>query len=125
MIYKGSDNYDLEATSSNSGRPAGGGIFGGSYGEAYGTSSLTANAWTHLAATYDGTTLRLFVNGTQVSSIARSGAIATSGGPLTIGGDPIYPQYFSGRIDEVRIYNRARTATEIQADMLLPIANGA
>ena len=65
------------------------------------------------------------MNGTQVSSVAGSGGIASSNGPLTIGGDPIYPQYFSGRIDEVRVYNRARTAAEIQADMLLPIASGA
>jgi hypothetical protein len=122
VIYKGSDNYYLEATSSNSGRPAGGGIFGGDYGEAYGTSNLAANTWTHLAATYDGTTLRLFVNGTQVSSSARSGSLATSNGPLSLGGDPLYGQYFSGRIDNVRIYNRALTPAQIQTDMATPIA---
>ena len=49
VIYKGSDDYYLEATSSNSGRPVVGGIFGGTYGETYGTSNLAANAWTHLA----------------------------------------------------------------------------
>jgi glucose/arabinose dehydrogenase/PKD repeat protein len=122
VIYKGNDDYYLEATSSNSGRPVGGGIIGGSYGEAYGTSNLAANAWTHLAATYDGTTLRLYVNGTQVSSVARSGAIATSNGVLSIGGDPLYGQFFEGRIDDVRIYNRALTQAQIQTDMATPIA---
>jgi hypothetical protein len=121
VIFKGNDNYYLEATSS-SGRPVGGGIFGGSYGEVYGTSNLAANTWSHLAATYDGTTVRLFVNGTQVSSIPRSGSIATSDGVLSIGGDPLYGQYFAGRIDDVRIYNAARTQAQIQTDMATPIA---
>jgi Concanavalin A-like lectin/glucanases superfamily len=112
VIYKGSDDYYLEATSSNSGRPVAGGIFGGTYGETYGTNNLASNAWTHLAATYDGTTLRLYVNGTQVSSIARSGTIKASAGPLTIGGDPLYGQYFTGRIDDVRIYDAALTQAQ-------------
>jgi glucose/arabinose dehydrogenase/chitodextrinase len=122
VIYKGNDDYYLEATSSNGGRPVGGGTFGGVNGETYGTSNLAATTWTHLAATYDGTTLRFFVNGTQVSSVARSGAIATSSGALSIGGDALYGQYFSGRIDDVRIYNRALTAPEIQTDLATPIA---
>jgi hypothetical protein len=120
VIYKGNDDYYLEATSSN-GRPVGGGTFGGNNGEAYGTANLAANTWTHLAVSYDGTTLRFFVNGTQVSSNARSGAIATSSGALSIGGDALYGQYFSGRIDDVRIYNRALTQTQIQTDMATPI----
>jgi len=36
---------------------------------------------------------------------------------LQIGGDSIYGQYFPGTIDEIRIYNRALSATEIQSDM--------
>ena len=43
-----------------------------------------------MAATYDGATLWLFVNGTQVSSQARTGSIVTSTNPLQIGGDSIY-----------------------------------
>jgi hypothetical protein len=121
VIYKGNDDYYLMATSSP-GRPVGGGIFGGSYGEAYGTANLTANTWTHLAATYDGSTLRLFVNGTQVATATRSGNIATSNSVLNIGGDAPFAQYFSGRIDEVRIYNQALTAAQIQTDMNTPIA---
>jgi hypothetical protein len=121
VIYKGNDDYYLMATSSP-GRPVGGGIFGGSYGEAYGTANLTANTWTHLAATYDGTTLRLFVNGTQVSTATRSGNIATSTGVLNIGGDAAFAQYFTGRIDDVRIYNRALTQAQVQTDMNTPIA---
>lgn len=82
-----------------------------------GVSALTANAWTHLAATYDGATERLFVNGVQVAKQAQTGNIPVSTGALRIGGNSIWGEYFKGRIDEVRIYNRALSATEIQADM--------
>ena len=63
----------------------------------------------------------MFVNGVQVSSRAQTGQIATSPGELTIGGDALHGQHFAGRIDDVRIYNRALTATEIQTDMNTPV----
>ena len=121
VIYKGNDNYYLEGTSSNSSRPAAGAILGGVYGEVYGTAALTANTWAHLAVTYDGTTMQLYVNGVQVASHAQTGAIATSTNPLQIGGDSLYGQYFAGRIDEIRIYNRGLGVGEVQSDMNTPV----
>src|SRR4029077_12207922 len=121
VIYKGNDNYYLEGTSTNSNRPVAGAILGGVYAEAIGPNALTANIWAHLAETYDGATMRLYVNGVQVASLAKTGAIATSTNPLQIGGDSLYGQYFAGRIDEVRIYNRALSAAEIQNDMNNPL----
>ncbi len=121
VIYKGNDNYYLEATSSNASKPDGGLIAGGSYGDAYGTAALPANTWSYLTETYDGATLRLYVNGTQVASTAHAGAISTSTNPLQIGGDSLYGQFFAGMIDEVRIYNTALTATQIQADQTTPV----
>ena len=41
----------------------------------------------------------------------------TSTGVLRIGGNNVWAEWFAGLIDEVRVYNRALTATEIQADM--------
>ena len=125
VIFKGDDNYYLMATSANVSRPVAGGIFSGSYGEAFGTSALPTNAWAHLAATYDGATLRLFVNGVQVGSKTQTGTLATSSNPLNVGGDTFYNQYFAGRVDDVRIYNRALTLAEIQTDMNTPVAAGA
>ena len=120
-IYKGNDNYYLMAMSNNASHPVAGAILGGAYGEAIGPNALTANTWTHLAATYDGATVRLYVNGVQVASRAQTGFIATSTNPLQIGGDSIYGQYFAGRIDETRIYNRALSPAEIQSDMNTPL----
>ena len=76
-----------------------------------------------LAATYDGTTLRLYVNGTEVDSRAiTGGSLIASTGPLRIGGNAVWPEFFQGLIDEVRIYNRALSAAEILADMETPVA---
>ena len=86
-----------------------------------GCGPMARNTWTHLAATYDGATLRLYVNGMLVASVARTGSLATSTNPLQIGGDSIYGQYFRGTIDEVRVYNVALTAAQIQTDMNTPI----
>ncbi len=88
-----------------------------------GTATLPTGAWTHLAATYDGTTQRLYVNGTQVSTLAVAGTIATSNSPLKIGGNSIWGEWFTGLIDEVRVYNRALSAAEIQADMNTSISS--
>ena len=95
---------------------------GGSDRNAEGTAAVPLNTWSHVAATYDGATLRLFVNGVQVGSQAMTGAMAVSTGALRIGGNSVWSEYFQGRIDEVRIYNRALTAGEIQADMNVPVS---
>lgn len=121
VIYKGNDSYYLEGTSGNAGLPAMGGTFGGSDVPLYGAGTLVANTWTYLAATYDGTTMRLYSNGVQVASQPQTGAIATSANPLQIGGDSLYGQFFQGTIDEVRVYNVALTAAQIQTDMNTPV----
>jgi hypothetical protein len=85
--------------------------------DARATTSLVLNTWSHLAATYDGTTLRLYVNGGLVGSRAVASPLLTSTGVLRFGGNNVWGEFFAGRIDEVRIYNRALTVDQIQADM--------
>src|SRR4029079_13338606 len=85
---------------------------------------LTANTWNHLALTYDGASLRLYVNGVQVASAAQTGNILTSANPLQIGGDSIFSQFFAGTIDEVRIYNTALNQAQVQSDMGTPVGGG-
>jgi hypothetical protein len=88
-----------------------------------GTTKLALNTWVHLASTYDGSVLRFYVNGTQVSTANVTGNMVTTTNMLRIGGSPaLGTQYFAGLIDEVRIYNRALTALQIQTDMNTPIA---
>ena len=85
--------------------------------DARGTSALPLDSWSYVTLTYDNTTLRLYVNGVQAGSRAVAGPLLTSTGVLRLGGNSIWGEYFAGVLDEVRIYNRALTVSEIQADM--------
>ena len=67
--------------------------------------------------TWASNTLRLYVNGAQVASRTTSGSLTTGTGPLRIGGNSFRSEWFDGRIDEVRVYHRALSASEISADM--------
>ena len=118
IIQREVDAYFLHASNvSGPLRPAGGGTFNGTVAYVSGAAANPVNAWTHLAMTYDGATLRLYVNGVLTASQARTGAIETNTSPVRIGGNSPYGEFFQGLIDEVRVYNRALSQTEIQADM--------
>lgn len=77
---------------------------------------MSTNAWSHLALTYDGTNMRLYVNGALVATRAQTGPIATSNAPLRIGGNAVWGEWFAGQIDEARVYNRALSAAEVVTD---------
>jgi hypothetical protein len=59
-----------------------------------------------------------------VASVALSGAFVNSAGALRIGGNTVWGEWFSGLIDEVRVYERALSSAEIQADRDLPVVPG-
>ena len=84
-------------------------------------SALPLNTWSHIALTYDGTKMCYFLNGALGSSNLVSGAITVSTEALTIGGNAYSSQSWPGRIDEVRIYNRALSPAEIITDMNTPL----
>jgi hypothetical protein len=75
---------------------------------------LSLGVWAHVAGVYDGTTIRLYVDGTEAGSKVASGSIVPSAMDLEFGRDPlnIY-RHYSGLIDDVTIYGRALTAMEI------------
>jgi hypothetical protein len=98
-----------------------GGVFTNGEGNVVAPSGLTVNSWTHLAFTYDGVTERLYINGVLATSRAQTGNVQTSTGVLHIGGDNVWGEHYQGLIDELRIYNRALSVSEIQTDMNAPI----
>jgi hypothetical protein len=81
-----------------------------------GSTALQKGKWAHLASTWDGTTLRLYVNGRQVAKAPLRPSAVRSGRVLRFGGNAVWPEWFKGAIDEVRIYNRALSPQELEAD---------
>jgi hypothetical protein len=78
------------------------------------SGSVGLGVWVHAVATYDGSTMRLYKDGVLVGSMSVSGSINTNSGvPTWIGSNPVDGNRFDGVIDEVRIYNRALSATEV------------
>lgn len=118
IMRESAANYYLDSSNGSfTGSGPSAGVNNGSYQDVYSSSCLPSNTWSHLAATWDGTTFRVYVNGVQVASKAIGQSIAATTSPLRIGGNATWGEYFAGKIDEVRIYNRALSQAEIQADM--------
>ena len=102
-------------------RGAAAGNLGGTWSAAS-FGPLAADTWYFLAATYDGDTLNAYTNGVLVTSNrAPSGPAATDPNPLTFGKHAAAAQFFRGSVDEVRIYDRALSAAQIQSDMNTPV----
>ena len=123
ILHRETDAYYLHASSPAGPMvPAGGATFNNVEQYVAAPGPIPINTWTHLAVTYDGAIMRFYVNGVQRVTKSQSGGIESNSNPLRIGGNVPYGQYFQGRIDEVRVYSRALTASEIVSDMNSPIA---
>ena len=73
------------------------------------------NRWYFVAFTWDGNSIRLFVNGELIGRHQYSKPLIVDSNPLTIGLDgPGNYEYFKGRMDELRIYNRALSQSEVE-----------
>lgn len=77
------------------------------------TENLPTDKYTYLCGTYDGSGLKLYVNGGLAGSLAKTGAVST-GGITRISGYDNGAEPFLGKIDQVRIYNRALSEAEVR-----------
>lgn len=94
------------------------------FGDSYNWRELTTAAimktgqWYHVAAVYDSTAMKVYINGALKASYSLTDTISPGAGALMIGTSPAYPsRTFAGIIDEVRIWNIARSAADIQNNM--------
>ena len=71
------------------------------------------NTWHHIAATFDGSILKIYTDGVKTGEKLYSGAIGTNNEPLYIGGAVNRDYWFNGKIDELKIYDCAFTSDEI------------
>jgi hypothetical protein len=96
-----------------------------SFGAAVGTGfagvtsavGVPAGSWHHVAGTFDGTELAVYIDGQLAATTSASGSLSPATGTnLMVGADPVNPvDKFTGVVDEVRVYNRALSAAEIAA----------
>jgi hypothetical protein len=79
-------------------------------------ASPSLNTWVHLCGTYDGSNLRIYLNGSLIQTVAGTGNIVTAAEPfwigaIPLGGTPIAP--LLGRVDDARIWNVALNAGDV------------
>ncbi len=77
---------------------------------------LTQGEWHHLAGTYNGSTVVLYVDGAAVASATRTGSITANTTALTLGNRKELDRALDGGLDEVRVWRRALTQAELQAN---------
>ncbi|MEK7692048.1 MAG: LamG domain-containing protein, partial [Bdellovibrionota bacterium] len=89
------------------------GAGGGYANDLTSASFFAAGTWKHICLTYDGTTARLYGNGSQVTSAAKTWNLVKSQAVIgrSVGG----AEYFKGSIDEVALFNKELTADEVSA----------
>lgn len=85
------------------------------------TTALTSGVWSHIAATYDGTTVKIYINGDLSQSATWTNGVTDSGTDLLIGSRS-GTTFYSGQLDEVRVWTIARTATELRESMAKTLA---
>ncbi|MDD5750129.1 MAG: LamG domain-containing protein [Candidatus Pacebacteria bacterium] len=86
-------------------------------GQVYNSTNFPSGVWVHLSVTYDGSNVRFYKNGALVSTVAQTVSAAGDAQPFSIGRTGGYNGgYFSGSIDDVRIYNYARNADQVRQD---------
>lgn len=80
-----------------------------------GTTLVNDGSWHHVAATGDGSTARIYIDGKLENSTTYSGALYTGTEAVYVGGGPSGSYPYTGMIDDPRIYNRALSTNEISA----------
>ena len=124
----GNVQYEMGRRLNSGGCPSGTGIATGNFVVAFSAplglpdgcggwvdsgANLPLGVWSHVAATYDGVNLRTYVNGSLTRTLPASGSLTTSNGSLRVGGRLVNPEVWVGQLDEVSLYNRGLSGSEV------------
>jgi hypothetical protein len=112
-------NYSLTTDGSNSGKFSFGIAVGTTFYNALSNTIPTTGQWYHVVGTYDGTNIRIYVNGLLDGILPVTGSIRNDSQVLTIGAyhrGTSFGQFFPGLIDEVAVYNVALSSTQVLAN---------
>ncbi len=88
------------------------------------SDDVPLNSWTHIAGTWDGSTMKIYINGYLVNTTNNvTGSINSTSDDVTLGkNDNNAYNNFNGKIDEARIWNKCRTQQEIRENMNKPLS---
>lgn len=102
-----------------------GGFYGGCANSRYwkyfdSTRTVPVNTWTHVAATYNGSRLTVYIDGVAAGSMSITGTTCANDEPLAVGAKNapakgILEAFWDGQLDDVRVYNKALTAGQVAA----------
>jgi len=85
---------------------------------------LAIDTWQHVAVVYDGSHMRFYLNGAEADSFPKTGNLDVNDAPMLIGLDGWNPwNHYRGKIDEVKIYNRALSDEDIYAEYTALLGN--
>jgi len=90
-------------------------------GEVLSAATLNNGQWYHLAGVRRGNTVELYLDGALMASSTTTFTPSTDNTPLRIGGASDMHSVLNGQMDEVRIWNVARSANEVQANFDRPL----
>lgn len=88
-------------------------LYNGHWSGIFSSQSVCDGKWHHVVGTWDGATLRIYVDGKLSNSGAVAGPATDSGGTFSIGTN--FSQYFPGSVQDAAVYDRALSATEVAA----------
>ena len=114
LVVKGDDSWRVALTATGTVAFTGTSAFT----DFYSTTSVTDGSWHHIAVTYDGVNAKIYVDGVLESQLAGTANINNSSYSVSIGENlQMTGRYYTGNMDDIRIWNTARTVTQINAAM--------
>jgi len=81
------------------------------------TESIQDDKWHHIAGTWNGKVIKVYIDGVEKKSLACAGEIKVGDGNMYVGSRGGTQRWVNGMLDEIKVYNRALSADEVKADM--------